>query len=692
MKTGCRAALLILGLVLLVPLSAQEPQTEQADIRLVVDISGSMKRTDPDNLRRPALSLLVRLLPPGARAGVWTFGQEVNALIPHREVDDRWKTGALERVGEINSVALYTHIGAALEGAAYDRAERSEGAAPRTDIILLTDGVVDVSPDPRISAREQQRVVNELVPQLHALGYRIHTIGLSDETDEALLRDMARGSDGLFSKARNAEQLMDSLLQIFQQTVPAERLPITGGLFLIDDSIQEFTALVRKAPDQDATELTSPDGLRYHAASERPDLHWHGTPDYDLITVTDPSPGRWEINAQLQPHSRLTIISNLQLVVEPLVNNINVGEPIPVNFYLQDQRGIVSNPALLDLLTLTLELSGTVESELALKTWQGPPPEDGRYELVLPAPRRPGDYELRLTLDGKSFERLFTHRMTVASQFDVSLTKRLDGDNVHWDLLVDGKETINPGQTDVVVHIRHSGGHSEVITLKAESPGIWRHTLSPEERANYRISLQASGQTVDGRAFEEHLPTQYFTYPEEGDPQPDPLGDAIGSLREELDDSVAAAERARQGQDSEPPPSTLTLGQPSVVDTEPAGPETATAEPREPTHPLLLAGSLVLANGLLLALAYFGYRAIMGGRKTQVLDDTDDEPAPSDTGAPPPMQQLESELESPSDSPDTPAPTQPPPPKPASADEEESLFPLGDDQLFDDNSDDPNGR
>ncbi|UZJ44899.1 VWA domain-containing protein [Marinimicrobium sp. C6131] len=690
MMTGCRAALLILGLVLLAPLSAQEPLAEQADIRLVVDISGSMKRTDPDNLRRPALSLLVRLLPPGSQAGVWTFGQQVNALVPHREVDDTWKSRALERVGEINSVALYTHIGAALEGAAYDRSERSKGTALRTDIILLTDGVVDVSPDPQISAREQQRVVRELVPELHSLGYRIHTIGLSDETDEALLRDMARGSDGLFSKARNAEQLMDSLLQIFQQTVPAERLPITGGLFLIDDSIEEFTALVRKEPDQDATELIAPDGQRYHADVERPELHWHSTPDYDLITVTDPPPGRWEINAQLQPHSRLTIISNLQLVVEPLVNNINVGEPIPVNFYLQDQRGVVSNPALLELLTLTLELSGTVESEQALKTWQGPPPDDGRYELVLPAPRRPGDYELRLTLDGKSFERLFTHRMTVASQFEVSLAKRIENEQVHWDLVVDGKETINPGQTDVVAHIRHSAGHSEVISLEADSPGIWRHTLTPEERANYRVSLQASGQTADGRPFEEHLPTQYFSYPEEGDPKPDPLGEAISALREDLEDNEAAAERARQGRDSEPPPSTLTLGEPQV-DVEPSPPDVATREARKPAHPALLAGSLILANGLLLVLAYFGYRAIMGGRKPQPLDDTDDEPLPPEAGAPPPMQQIESELDSPGDSPDKPAPTQPTP-KPESADDEESLFPLGDDQLFDDSSDDPNGR
>ena len=40
------------------------------DLRLLIDISGSMKDSDPDSLRAPALELMVRLLPEGAKAGV----------------------------------------------------------------------------------------------------------------------------------------------------------------------------------------------------------------------------------------------------------------------------------------------------------------------------------------------------------------------------------------------------------------------------------------------------------------------------------------------------------------------------------------------------------------------------------------------------------------------------------------------
>ncbi len=53
-----------------------------SDVRVVIDVSGSMKQNDPQNLRAPGLRLLSGLLPPESAAGVWTFasGQYAGAL------------------------------------------------------------------------------------------------------------------------------------------------------------------------------------------------------------------------------------------------------------------------------------------------------------------------------------------------------------------------------------------------------------------------------------------------------------------------------------------------------------------------------------------------------------------------------------------------------------------------------------
>ena len=50
--------------------AADEPVS---DVRVVVDISGSMKKNDPNNLRAPAVRMLVGLMPEEARTGVWTL-------------------------------------------------------------------------------------------------------------------------------------------------------------------------------------------------------------------------------------------------------------------------------------------------------------------------------------------------------------------------------------------------------------------------------------------------------------------------------------------------------------------------------------------------------------------------------------------------------------------------------------------
>lgn len=654
MKGWCSALWLSVLLALGVQVTAQvgaEAEAEvpeslaPADIRLVVDISGSMARTDPDNLRRPALSLLVRLLPPESTAGVWTFGESVNTLVPHAQTDADWKARALERVDDINSVALYTNIGAALEAAAYDRV-RLEEEGRRADIILLTDGMVDVSPDAAISAREQQRVVNTLVPELRAAGYRVHTIGLSDEADEVLLRQIARTSDGLFSQARNAEDLMNSLLLIFQQTVPADQLPINDGFFLVDESVQEFTALIRREPGQTPTALINPQKQKHHYPPALPTINWHHTEDYDLITVTDPLPGRWEIDADMQPFSRLTVISDLKLVVDPLSNNVHVGEPVPLRFHLRDDSGVIDQAEVLDLLTVTAEIRGPDDELLTQLSGPSAVPADGIYEMALSAPERPGEYDLRLTLDGKTFKRLYTHQLAVISQFEVSFTKKHEQGRVIWTLVVDGKETINPEQTSLVAHIRNSSGDSSVEALESRSRGLWVLELTPEQRGHYRISLKASGRTLEGKRFEEHLPSQYFSYPEADDPQPDPVGDAINTLEGELEAQRAAAEQARQGDATEAPVPEATLSnREASAPAKQAQPTAPASAPRPKTHPAVLVGSLMFANGLLLVLAYLGYRAIVGERKTPVLEEADAEGAGSEPGEPPLMQAIDTEPE-----------------------------------------------
>ena len=640
-KPRIRVWLWLLWLCCPVPLAAQTlPQ--DADLRLLVDVSGSMQTTDPSKLREPALELLVRLMPEGVRAGIWAFGTEVEALVPHRSVDARWQNQARGAIAGLESRALFTHIGAALEGASYDRTEPD----PDRDahIILFTDGMVDVSPDAAVNAREQERVVRELVPELSAAGYRIHTIGLSDRADNALLQEIARAADGLFIEARNPDQLMESLLGVFQQSVPTNALPIEDGRFLVDESVREFTALILRPDGAPDVQLVNPFGDKYGRESAKSGLSWHHTADYDLITQTEPQPGYWSLQGDLTQSSRVSVISNMQLQVAPLTANPLAGQEQTLEFWLENEQGPITDPDLLSLLAIKVRLEGPGERFPRELRWRGDQvPSDGRYRMRLPSLNQPGDYRLTLELDGKTFQRRFSHRMKLGSLFSVDLEQREVDGEPRYRVEVKVGQPLDAGATSLVAHLQDSSGFSRVQPLSQVGEGHWQVDLTPERQARYRVGLRARGRTRDGVDFEQQLPSLYFTHPPEGVGVSDPLDEALSKSEQALEAEREALEKTQQGESAPQSESEVVLGAEPETRPEPKKAPEFPSKPDSVWRPVFLYGGVVLLNLLFLALAYWGYRKIIGPGSERSTEEPNDEQSDPQPSAPPPMQKIEPE-------------------------------------------------
>ncbi|MEH6570501.1 MAG: vWA domain-containing protein, partial [Halioglobus sp.] len=234
------------------------------DVRLLIDISGSMKDSDPENLRAPALDLIVRLLPEGSKAGVWSFGHEVQLLVEHRVIDDAWREAAVRAVAEIDNSGQLTNIPAALNAAIYDF-DRLDPSY-RTSIILLTDGKVDVSASPMTNARAARALLAEEAPNLGAAGIPVHTIALSDEADWVFLRSLAKTTSGIAEQAQSPEKLTEIFYQSLEMVAPTSRIPLSGQTFQIDESVREFTALIFFDDENAAAGLLDPTGKRFSAA------------------------------------------------------------------------------------------------------------------------------------------------------------------------------------------------------------------------------------------------------------------------------------------------------------------------------------------------------------------------------------------------------------------------------------------
>jgi hypothetical protein len=180
------------------------------DVRIIIDISGSMKQTDPNNLRIPALNLLLELMPEGARAGIWTFGRFVNNLVPVDQVDQAWRERAKKSADRINSLGLHTNLAGALNDAAWGL---NADNGFQQSIILLTDGKLDMPGTESGKAeqnnkQERQKLMSTVLDKYRDAGANIHTLALSDFADKNLLQEIALETDGLYSEAQDADALM----------------------------------------------------------------------------------------------------------------------------------------------------------------------------------------------------------------------------------------------------------------------------------------------------------------------------------------------------------------------------------------------------------------------------------------------------------------------------------------------------
>ncbi|WP_228702945.1 VWA domain-containing protein [Marinobacter gelidimuriae] len=380
------------------------------DVRIIVDISGSMKQNDPQNLRRPAVRLLARLLPDGATSGVWTFGQYVNMLVPHREVSNAWRDMAIAQSDAINSVAMRTNLGAAIETAS--DGYFTGGVLSNTHFIVLTDGKVDISRNPSANKAEANRILDTLVPPLKQQGARFHAVALSAEADSEFLRKLASDSNGSFHVAENADDLSRAFLDAFNAAVPQEQTPIDDDGFMVDAGVTEYTALIFWGGNETSANRTlalKAPGAAATTLQQHPDnIRWAREPGYDLITVTDPVAGRWNLDGQLGEGSRVSVVSDLRMIVSPIPGIFSIEEPLAIRVGLFDGDEPITNADFLSVLTVNLTLANEDGRSGTKVLSEQSPPADGVYRYNIAEMPTAGQYQVVVEARSSTFARKFS--------------------------------------------------------------------------------------------------------------------------------------------------------------------------------------------------------------------------------------------------------------------------------------------
>ncbi|WP_438971841.1 VWA domain-containing protein [Methylophaga sp.] len=473
--------------------AADEPVS---DVRVVVDISGSMKKNDPNNLRAPAVRMLVGLMPEDARTGVWTFAKMVNMLVPWKPVNDEWRQTAIEKSTQIHSLGLFTNIELALKKATAN--QKQANPKFRRSMILLSDGFVDLQPGNAATQKSRQRILDELIPKLKRTDLAVHTIALSENADHELLKALSMATDGWYQRADTAEDLQRIFLHMFEKATQRDTVPLADNQFKIDNTITEMTVLAFRKEGTQATTLTLPDGSKLTQTDQSAAIRWQHDKRYDLITIDNPVAGQWQINADLDPDNRVMVVTDMQLQTTDLPNNVLVGENFDFEATLTEKGEIITRDDFLNLVNgqLKQDINGTIESlELTRE------PSKSVYRATLGKKFTAGRHDVTVTMKSATFERQRRQTINViAAPVNIDV-EQLDQQTRSHRIEIQADESlIKPDTLTITALLREEDGSEWPYDMLKTDDNNWRLTLTElEAQQPYELSLQLRGETPEGR-------------------------------------------------------------------------------------------------------------------------------------------------------------------------------------------------
>ena len=392
--------------------SAAEPDTAPAqakalDVVLVMDSSGSMKKTDPNELRKPAAKLFVSLLGEGDRASIVSFsdqGYPVAFLTPVTgEANQKTLFNAVDK---ISNRGVITNLHDAVE-AAYRVLEKSPKPEQQRVIILMSDGRMDLG-DAAETQKQSQQLLLETLPMLKEQGVEVHTIAFTPQSDQALLKQIADATGGKFNIAKTDKELHAVYTTIFEDNKSPNMLPFEGEKFSIDSAIKEITIVGSKDAADVVLSLLTPDGRMLTADAKDPNTKWFVSQQFDLITISNPQPGAWKIKAS-SGQNKAYVITDLkqELTVQP--DNPMINEGILIRTWLEDKGSIINKASVLQTLSVELDVDTpegdhhtlTMDPELAE---DGMPTNSGIYNSLIALPTH-GKYDFTIIAKGSTFTR-----------------------------------------------------------------------------------------------------------------------------------------------------------------------------------------------------------------------------------------------------------------------------------------------
>lgn len=379
------------------------------DAVLLIDASGSMLKTDAQNLRYEGAKLFLNFLGENDRLAIVSFSDKANVISDLKDFKKDSINATIKEIEAIKTEGQYSDI--------YEGIKKSEqllNSSPRSDadrvIVLLSDGKMEPDPSVAMPATRTVALVNELLPDLKTREIKVHSLAFSEQADKVLLGELSAATDGLNWYTSTADDIHKSFANLFLAVKRPQVVPLTSRGFSLDDDVDEATFYITRDETARLT-LISPKNEEMTVEKIPEWVTWFAGKNFDVITMREPDPGEWQVLGGASAEGFATVLTHLRLVTDwPVI--VRSEDKNIVQARLYDGEKPVSLPEMSGVVRYAFQISPTDKvAEPVVRDLLNDEGKDGdkiaRDGIFSKAVtlNDPGEYKLSIVARGPTFER-----------------------------------------------------------------------------------------------------------------------------------------------------------------------------------------------------------------------------------------------------------------------------------------------
>lgn len=146
--------------------------------------------------------------------------------------------------------------------------------------------------------------------------------------------------------------------------IGSNQIPLLNNRFRIDFAVEEITIVFFRKKGSPSVVLVKPDGSKVYArTAKEQNMQWFDDKTYDLIKIKNPTPGPWQAVGDILPESRIMVLTDIDLQVDPLPKDMMLGEHLKVTARLTNGGKPINARDFRDILQLDVLLISTQKPE-----------------------------------------------------------------------------------------------------------------------------------------------------------------------------------------------------------------------------------------------------------------------------------------------------------------------------------------